>query len=761
MRVLLSGIATATIVSISAADLLPAQTRTNQAPPPVLRGVVTDSSGVPLPSARVTVTSLSRTTTTDDAGRFVFRNLVSGTYHVTVMRIGFAPAHVDATVPATGPDVVLTIKLRTSALELSGVQVTATPLATDSRDVAQAVTDLSTAALARGLSSTVAQTLSAEPGISVRFNGPAAAAPVIRGLQGDRVLVLQDGDRTGDLASSAPDHAVSVDPLTADRVEVVRGPASLLYGNQALGGVVNVISNDIPSSIPTHIEGSLASQAESATPGAGATLGMTVPINENLAIIARGGGRRSDNLRMGGGEELANSFFRNYYGLGGIGFGSKNTNGGVIYRYYHQNYGLPSGEGERSRIDGGRQEIEGRSDFTLGNSLVSSLRVSGTAQWYSHDEVDEETNVVNTSFNLRTQTLDLLGRTKLGAVSGAIGASGILKQYASTGDEALTPAANSNGAGAFIYEEIPLRQSRGDPDALLPKLQIGGRYDVYRIRSIAANPKFGSARNLSFNTFSGSVGVNVPLNPVVSISGSVARAFRAPTVEELFSNAFHAALGTFDVGNPSLEAEVNQGGEIILRAQSNRVNAQLATYRNAIQNFITPNIVKDTVITLDGEPATVPLNRITQADASMYGAEGRLEVEVVPHFVLGGLGDVVRGHLSEDGVPLPYIPPARLGALARWDDGVRSLNAEFRHAFSQDRVPPPASEDDPAGVATDAFNLVNLSAGYVFNLRGQAGSMTVRVDNLFDEKYRDATSRIKLFAFNPGRNFSLMYKVLF
>src|SRR5207247_3179993 len=196
----------------------------------------------------------------------------------------------------SGADVTVKILMHQTRLQLSSVQVTATPVGTDPRDLPQSTVQLTAQALGRELAPSVAQTLAQEPGIAVRFNGPAAA-PVIRGLQGERVLVLQDGDRAGDLSAAAPDHAVSVDPLAAERVEVVRGPASLLYGNQALGGVVNVISNDIPTAIPTHIDGFFASQAESVNPGAGVAAGVTVPTGDNFAIVARGGGRRSDNQR--------------------------------------------------------------------------------------------------------------------------------------------------------------------------------------------------------------------------------------------------------------------------------------------------------------------------------------------------------------------------------------------------------------------------------------------------------------------------------
>jgi iron complex outermembrane receptor protein len=157
----------------------------------------------------------------------------------------------------------------------------------------------------------------------------------------------------------------------------------------------------------------------------------------------------------------------------------------------------------------------------------------------------------------------------------------------------------------------------------------------------------------------------------------------------------------------------------------------------------------------------VPLNRISQADATLRGIEGRLEAEVVPHFALGTMGDMVRGQLRDTKTPLSFITAARLGALARWDDGRYSLGAEYRHAFEQNRVPPSAAEDDPAGLATRAYDLLDLSAGLALPLAGRITSNVLRVDNALDERYVDATSRIKPFAFNPGGNVALVYRVLF
>jgi iron complex outermembrane receptor protein len=727
---------------------------------PPIAGVVKDSSGSPIPNAQVVVTALNRVTTTNAGGGFTFRGLPAGTYHVSAILIGYAPGHADVIVPAAGDTVRVTIVMHQSALQLSGVQVTATPVGTDPRNVTQSATELSGQALSRNLAPTVAQSLANEPGVAVRYNGPAATAPVIRGLQGERILVLQDGDRAGDLSSAAPDHGVSIDPLAAERIEVVRGPASLLYGNSALGGVVNVISNDIPSAIPSHIEGFVAGQAESATPGGGFAGGATIPVGSSFAVVARGGGRHADDLREGGGDRLDNSYFRNYYGVAGFGYGGSRTTGGLVYRGYNFNYGLPSAEGEGSHIEGTRNEVAGRADINTGSNAIGSVRIAGTGQWYQHDEV-ASTGAINTSFDLKTQTVDALARTRFGAVTGALGASGLFKQYASTGEEALTPAANSTGGGAFFYEDIPLG-TLTNPDALVPRLQLGGRYDAYRIESKDSDdPKFGPGRTLSFNSVSGSIGVNVPLGNKASIGASAARAFRAPTVEELFSNAFHEAAGTFDRGNPDLTKEINQGVDGIFRVQSGRVNGQVAAFYSTIKNYITPNIVKDTTFEGDAGPETVPLNQFTQADATLRGVEGRVDAEVVSHFVLGAIGDMVRGELKDSKEPLPYMPAARLGALARWDNGRYSIGGEVRHGFKQDRVPPTVSEDDPSGVATDAFTLVNLSAGLNLPFGDQVHAFTLRVDNVGNTKYRDATSRIKTFAYNPGRNVSLVYRVLF
>jgi iron complex outermembrane receptor protein len=732
-------------------------------PAPSVLGRVQEASGAPLPNVQVSIPEINRTTTTAADGSFAFRALRPGTYHVDATLLGYAPGHAVVVVPESGADVRVTLILSPTPLAIEGINVTASPGSADPLHITQSTTELSGKALDRSVSTNVATTLAASPGMAVRYAGPAASTPVIRGLSGERVLVLQNGQRTADLSSTSSDHALSVDPLTAARVEVVRGPASLLYGNNALGGVVNVISPDIPTTVPGRVEGFVAGQGESANPGGAASGSLAIPLGHSVAVAARGGFRNVDDVRVGGGARQPNTFYQNAYGVGGVGFVGERVSGGISGGSYRFEYGLPfrpGGDEEGVSIQGHRHEANGRLDVALADRGFTTLRLDGTAQWYGHDEI-ESSGEIGTRFALRTQTAGLTAKTELGPFSGAVGMSGMFKQYAPEGEEALTPSADSRNGGVFVYQEVPLG---GGTRA--PRLQLGARYDLYRLETGASDEeRFAgvASRTRDFNAFSGSAGLSVPLTEQLSASASVAQSFRAPTVEELYANGFHHAVGTFDIGDPGLKAETNRGAEAVLRAQTARLNAQFSAFYNRIDGFVAPTFVGDTVVEVDGSDQTVPLNRISQADATLRGLEGQAELALSPRWVLGAMGDLVRGDFV-DGGDLPFIPAARLGGSVRYEAGSWSAGAEVRHAFDQDRVSQPGcdrAEESCLDIPTAAYTLANLTGGYRL-IRGQlVHSFTLKVDNLFDERYRDASSRIKAFALNPGRNVSLVYRMLF
>ncbi len=718
-------------------------------------GTVRDSVGAPISNVQVVVGGANRVALTNELGEFALRNLPPGTYHLDFIRIGYAGQHQVVSLLPDGSDARVTVVMRVATVRLSSVNVTATPTGTDPLNITQATIQLSGKELQRALTTSIGQTLAGEPGMSARFNGPLASAPVIRGLTGERVLVLQDGERAGDLSSAAVDHLNAVDPSSAERIEVIRGPASLLYGNNALGGVINVISNDIPTSIPSRMSGYAMGQGESVTPGGVGAAGVTVPLSERFALTARGGARSFDDMRVGGGARQPNTGGRTDNLAVGGGYVGPRASVGAVFRQMGFNYGLPHDLGDEAiTLDGVRRMAAVQSTFATGYAPLATIRVDGTGQWYTHDEI-EPSGDVGTNFALNTQTVNVLGRTHIGRVTGAIGVQGLFRQYEPTGEEAFVPASTNDNVAAFIYQELPI--GRDDFDDHAPRLQLGARYDRF---SIGTNPtdadaigRFGASQSRTFDNVAGSLGVSVPVSHELSFTANASRGFRAPTVEEMFANGFHAAVGTFDVGNPSLTPEQSTGLEAGLRAQSGRTFAQFSTYRNRINNYILPRGVG--VADADGD--TVPLVNFAQADARLYGAEGQFETTLGRRLVGGIMGDYTRARFQNGGGDLPYIPAGRLGASLRYDNGRLSFGGDTRRIFSQTKV-----SGDALDVATDAYTLVNLNATLLVTLRGSTvHSITVRADNVLDAQYRDAVSRIKSFAFNPGRNLSVVYKLLF
>ena len=723
------------------------------APETVVTGIVNDTAGVPLSNVQVVVSGVNRAALTDERGRFLFEGLPPGVYHLDFIRIGYSAAHEVVTVSATGAPVQVTVVMKVATVRLSSVSVTATPTGTDPLNVTQATVQLSGKELQRALSTSLGQTLSKEPGMSTRFNGPMASTPVIRGLTGERVLVLQDGERAGDLSAGAADHMNAVDPSTAERIEVIRGPASLLYGNNAIGGVVNVISSDIPTSIPGGLTGYVLGQGESVTPGGVASAGITVPIGTRLALTARGGFRQFENMRVGGGAAQPNTNgATNQFALGAGTVGGRGAVG-VVYRQMDFEYGLPHPAGDDAiRIDGVRRMAAMQSTISTGYAPIATLRVDGTSQWYSHNEIEPD-GAIGTQFKLNTQTMNVTGRTQVGRMTGAVGVQGLFRKYQPVGEEAFVPGSSNNNVAAFLFQELPL--SMGASEDHTPRLQIGARYDRF---SIATDPgaqaaRFGNAQSRTFENLAASLGLSVPVTTDMSFTANMSRGFRAPAVEELFANGYHAAVGTFDVGNAALKPEQSTGFEAGLRAQTPRTFAQFNTYYNLINKYIAPAAVGTAEI--DGND--VPLVNFQQRDAAMYGVEGQLETKLVHRFVGGLMGDYVRAKIRNSDDNLPYIPAGRLGTSLRYDNGRISAGGDVRRVFAQQKV-----SGDALDVATDAYTQLDLSAAWLFTVKGsQVHSVTMRVDNALDEQYRDATSRIKSYAYNPGRNISVVYKLLF
>jgi iron complex outermembrane recepter protein len=712
----------------------------------VVTGMVVCPEGQPLAGAHVVVVATGRGTLADSAGRFQLRDVSAGVHRLEATMIGHAPGRREVVVSPSTSELV-EIVLRPTPLSLPGLQVTATPAGRDPLAVAQATTELSGRALERHLGGSLAQTLESQPGMSVRYNGPGVAMPVLRGLTGDRLLILQDGQRTADLSGS-DDHALTLDPLAAQRIEVVRGPASLLYGTNALGGVVNVVSGDIPFTTQLQRQWSATVQSESAFPGAGGSVRGLVPLTEQWALSVRGAGRSAGDARIGRdpvlGSRLANTAHRNLGGAVGLSYMGSRVSGGATVQGYGLEHGIPMppDEEEELMLRGLKVQGSGRLDVALGSGLFSLLRLQGMATDYRHDEL--EGGELEMAFGLRTQTGDLLIRQNPRGrlTEGAWGVSGLFRQYAATGVDQLTAPADSRALAVFTFQELALLGGG-------PRLQVGARADRYRIAS-KDDPAFGPAVERQFTALSGSAGLTVPVADGVAASVNAARSFRAPTVEELFSDAYHMGTASYELGDPSLSPEFANGIDATLRIHNPRLRVELSAFGTRIDDFIGLEERGDTIL---GE-STWPILAYVQERANLVGAEGQADLVVGRHWVLGAQADVVRGS-HRDGTPVPFMPPARLGGSVRWDDGRLAMGGGIRHALRQDRV---GLADE---TRTGAYTLLDMDASLRWVRGGRIHSVVVRGDNLADVLYRDASSRIKDFAPNPGRNISFLYRVSF
>jgi iron complex outermembrane receptor protein len=723
-----------------------------QATAGVVRGVVRDASGAPVGQAQVFIPALERGTLSDATGAFVLRGVPKGRHTLHVARMGHAPARTEIEVAADGSAAPIEVVLTATPLSLPGVTVTGTTGARVPLAVTQATTQLSGADLARELGLTLAQTLESQAGIASRAQGPSATMPVLRGLTGDRIVVLQDGQRSGDIAGTSVDHGMTIDPLAAERVEVIRGPATLLYGNNAIGGVVNVITPDVPSYVPARAEWSAGAQAQSAYPGAAASVRGTVPLGERWALGVRGGGRRSGDTRVPFDPlnpelegRVRNTSAHNWNGSAGLGYVGDRVRGGGSLKAYDFAYGLPESLlDDAVTIHGQRREGTVRAEVTPSSAVLRSLRVAASAQSYSHREIQEDGGL-GQAFDQALYTGDVLLRQQpIGRIAeGAWGVSGLWKRYTAGGPDALTPPADSRGFGVFTFQEISLGG---------PALEVGARFDDYRITAHAAEkfPEIGEGDGRAFRALSGSLGLRVPLAEAATLGVSVARSFRAPTIEELYSNEFHAGTAAWEQGDPALDAERGVSLEGVLRIQRARWNGQLAAYRNAIEKYVFLRYQGQR----EHEGREVPVLAYVQDRVRLHGIDGSLEWAASPALVLGAMGDYLRA-AQADGTPLSYMPAPRLGAHARWNEGVFSVGGGVQHRFTQDRVGAGAA-DEPI---TPAHTLVHLHGGVRFRHAGAQHEVVLGVENLTNRLYHEATSVTKGYAPGPGRNLSLVYRM--
>ena len=658
------------------------------------------------------------------------------------------------------------------------------PVRQSERDVLQGTSVLTGEALTRNLRPTIGETLARLPGVSATSFGPSASRPILRGFQGERVRVLTDGIGSFDVSNTSVDHAVVIDPLLAERIEVLRGPSALLFGSSAVGGVVNVIDTRIPRTVPEagyRLNG-IANYGSAANERSVEAAG-DVAVGKHLVLHADGSYLKSDNLEIGGfalsrqaraaalsqvglpqtGDEpidfaaaarikgrLPNSFAETW--TAGLGASIITDTGslGVSYSHYDSFYGVPiryatqvGQEQEAPRLDIVQNRFDLRGEVQTGGGFLDRVRIRLGHANYRHFELEEDGSVGTAFYNNGTEGRLELVQANRGGWSGASGVQYFNRLFNVVGEEAFLPRNETNQTGLFTLQQFSSGAFRAEGGLRYELSDLAARVD-------AQNRFFQGQRN--FRALSGSLGASYALNDAVRVGINGSRTERAPSAEELFANGAHAGTQAYELGSPDFRLEKSWGLEATLHAHTGAVNFDASAYYNWFSNFISENQVASAVCAAaaapSGREADLPCFQYQQADARYYGFEADLSATL---FQIGTtringdvLGDYVHANVVDQG-PIPRIPPARvLGGLEAQGDRF-TLRGEVEHLFDQKRI---AAFETP----TKDYTIVNASLSLSPFGRDAKTTLLLSANNLFDVNVRRHASFLKDFAPLAGRD---------
>jgi iron complex outermembrane recepter protein len=726
----------------------------------VLSGFVLSAGGEPVAGAEVSLPELRRTTLTDDDGGFTLEGLSPGEYLVSVssLRAGGAVQRVAVTASPSDPIVFTLDKL----VHSQGITVTAAGVARGLGEVVQPVDVLGGEDLVLRRQSTLGETLAQQPGVTASTYGQGSSRPVIRGLGADRIRILENGLDTGDVSSIGPDHAVAIDPLAAEQIEVVRGPAAVLWGANAIGGVVNVLDGRVPDKPATApvtavIEVEVGSNANKKS-GAAKLDGGTGHFAWHLDAYVRDQDDYSSPAERPGhegepetgtvenswadakGATIGGSYVADR-GFIGVAVGGYDTQYGIPGHHHHHHEGEPEPPKEDHEEEPGvyadleqrRVDLHGQLDDPFRG--FSFLKLSAGLRDYNHQEM--EGDELGTRFDNRWTEARLdFGNERFLGFTGTLGLQYVHREFAAAGEEAFVAPTDTTKLGAYIFEQTAV-----DPVGF----QFGLRYDNQDSRS--SDP---GLPDRDFQTWTASVGVVWDFLEHWGLTASLNRPERAPTPEELYADGPHAATGAYEIGDPELSSEVGLGIEASLRAEYPRFEATLSAFATRYSDFI---YLAETGDEIDG----FEVFQFSQNDTEFRGFELHGHFEVLHtgsnHLHLGFSYDQVRAEFTDTGEPLPRIPPRR-GRLALVFMGER-LDARIEGWWVDDQTRVGEHESPTPG-----YTMLNASFAYRLFAGKTVHEFMLRGRNLTNEAAYNHVSFLKFAAPLPGRDVALIYRLL-
>ena len=708
----------------------------------VCGSVLDQQSGSRLAGVTVRLLGSEKQTLTDEKGEFRFPAIPAGQQTLQFIQADYHSYEQVIPVSATTPD--LQIKLQAVAHTLPTIKVS-DPNSGDDLAAFEKTTDLAVKAtdLQKQLGMTLADTLSDEIGISQRTMGRAAARPVLRGLSGDRILILENGERTGDKSASSADHAVSIDPMTAEGVEVTRGPRALIYGSSTLGGVINVKRNTIPQTLPQGPDMQFTFQGESVNSGSTATAGITLPLGP-LATHLKWNRRVAANTQTPIGV-LNNTELSNINFSTGAALIRESGSVGISGSSYRSDYGIPGApEGHINGVDirMDRRRYDGELAYRFNRPWLRKVKIQGNATAYQHQEL-ESNGSLGVEFGVLTYNVSAMAHTLNNAI---VGVWGEYRNHA-TGGFYWTPHTREFALAGFYLDERKL-------DRLT--LQGALRYDIRRAEPFRADGtvvRAGVVQRRDFGGVSGAAAGIYQWTDALSTGATFMKTFRAPGIEELFSDGPHLAVYSYEIGNADLGPEHGYGAEVFGRYTRDRFNFTLTLFQNRIRGYLTPTNTGEKEWG-SGSAGWLWIYQYTGQDVVMNGAELRVEAAVLPNLGLRLDMSYVNGRNSTSGVPLERMPPLNGRFVISYTPAPFHFHLTSRFASAQTRL---GAFEEP----TDGYLVHDI--GVSLNVwRWKLENMIVlEVENIFDTAYREHLSRIKSVMPEPGRNAKALYKMVF
>jgi len=662
--------------------------------------------------------------------------------------------------------------------------VVTAPVQQSEADVLSGTSIVTGEELQRSIRPTIGETLARQPGVSATSFGPNASRPVLRGFQGERIRVLTDGIGSIDVSNTSVDHAVVINPLLAERIEVLRGPSALLFGSSAVGGVVNVIDTRIPRTVPENgyrLSG-MATYGSAATERsvAGAT---DVAVGKQFVVHADGSYLKTDNLKIGGyvlspraraeaqaaaaqapRDPLNFARLANLRGrlpntasetwTAGVGGALITDTGslGIAYSHYDSLYGVPirytltpGGEKpEAPRLSLVQNRLDLRGEIETGGGFLDRIRLRAGAAQYRHYELEEDGGIGTAFYNKGIESRLELVQSKRDGWQGASGVQFFNRDFDVRGDEAFLPRNNTAQVGLFTLQQL-------DRGAF--KMEAGARYEHTSLtaRTAVADDRFFRGQR-SFDAFSGSVGASYGFAPDWRAGLNLSRTERAPSAEELFANGPHAGTEAYELGNPNFKKEASWGIEATVHGHGEGYSFDASAYYNRFSNYIYDALVTQSPCVAAAAPSgrtvDLPCFQYAQADARYYGieAEGSVRLATIGTYAINAdlLGDYVHAQILNTG-PAPRIPPLRLlGGLEAQSDRVNA-RVEVERSFRQSRV---LGLETP----TNGFTLVNASVQLKPWGAVNPTTLTLSANNIFDVDARRHASVLKDFAPLAGRD---------